>query len=308
MSQRQLFSLCIVACSSRLRSLAVVAVASMADSGDDSSDWTESEYEVESVPEPKKEAAIVDTRTITEKNPLYKDVKVCQCVDHYVTGLGMYNTCSARNATKELTNATLWSLKYSWEDWEQRNTHTKKFDSTFHVLKFTAACCGTFMVDYFAVPRRYHLRFDDQFNWSTVPALVDFLVANRQRLVDVAEGAMSVHTFKLCNAIVEEAGWHTIKSSTMETLKKQSEALYWLLVWARGSTFRKFAIERGKVIQSERLKRFASKVSVMFVSKIMRENTPLYHVSEKSWLTVVDAKEDTSSEEEFSDEESNEHE
>ena len=90
--------------------------------------------------------------------------------------------------------------------------------------------------------------------------------------------------------------------------KKQSEALYWLLVWARGSTFRKFAIERGKVIQGERLKRFASKVSVMFVSKIMRENTPLYHVSDKSWRTIVDAKEDTSSEEEFSDEESNEHE
>ena len=33
----------------------------------------------------------------------------------------------------------------------------------------------------------------------------------------------------------------------------------------------------------------------------MKEHTPLYHVSEKSWLTVVDAKEDSSSEEEFTD-------
>ena len=87
----------------------------------------------------------------------------------------------------------------------------------------------------------------------------------------------------------------------MEVLKKKNEALYWLLIWARGSTFRKFAIERGKVIQGERLKRFASKVSVMFVSKIMKDHTPLYHVSEKSWLTVVDAKEESSSEEEITD-------
>ena len=30
--------------------------------------------------------------------------------------------------------------------------------------------------------------------------------------------------------------------------------------------------------------------------------TPLYHVSDKSWLTVVDAKEDSSSEEEWTTE------
>ena len=75
--------------------------------------------------------------------------------------------------------------------------------------------------------------------------------------------------------------------------------MYWLLIWARGATFKKFALERGKVIKDERLKRFASKVSVTFVSKIMREHTPLYHVSDKSWLTIVDAKEDSSSEEEW---------
>ena len=113
---------------------------------------------------------------------------------------------------------------------------------------------------------------------------------------------MTVHNFRICKAIIKEAKWEVLTKEDMDHLRKQNVALFWLLTWARGATFRKFAIERGKVIQDERLKRFASKVSVTFVSKIMREHTPLYHVSDKSWLTVVDAKEDSSSEEEWTTE------
>ena len=266
---------------------------------DEESEWTdETEYETSVAESSKTEEKEFEVVVPKKKAP---DVKVCQCVDHFVTGLGAYNTCNARNAVKKLNNTTLWSLKYGWEAWERMNIHSKKFDDVFHVCKLAAACCGTFMTDYFAVPRRFNLRFDDEFNWKTIPKLVDFLVENRDHLVRVAEGEMSVHTFELCNSMIKEAGWTSRRKGVMDVLKKKNEALYWLLIWARGSTFRKFAIERGKVIQGERLRRFASKVSVMFVSKIMKEHTPLYHVSEKSWLTVVDAKEESSSEEEFTD-------
>ena len=93
----------------------------------------------------------------------------------------------------------------------------------------------------------------------------------------------------------------SLTKEDMDHLRKQNVAFfgYWLgLVVLRSE----ICYWTRKVIQDERLKRFASKVSVTFVSKIMREHTPLYHVSDKSWLTVVDAKEDSSSEEEWTTE------
>ena len=134
--------------------------------------------------------------------------------------------------------------------------------------------------------------------------MVNYIIENKEKLERVADGEMAIRNYKICKSIISEAKWEVLSLDDQAHLKKQNEALFWLLTWARGATFRKFAIERGKVIQDERLKRFASKVSVTFVSKLMREHTPLYHVSDRSWLTIVDAKEESSSEEEFTDDSS----
>ena len=268
------------------------------DSDDESSYFTESSNEKpESIIE---EEGPKEYHFITpEKKKLYDSVKVCQSVDMYVSGLGIYNTCTARNALKELSNASLWSLKYGWEQWERLSIHSTKFMNVFYTCKLAAAATCGFMKEYFDKPRRFHSLIDDHFNWSIIPALVDHIIKNKERMGKVAEGDMTVHNYKICKAIISEAKWEVVTNKDMDHLRKQNEALYWLLIWARGATFKKFALERGKVIKDERLKRFASKVSVTFVSKIMREHTPLYHVSDKSWLTIVDAKEDSSSEEEW---------
>ena len=268
---------------------------------DDSSYYTASSSE-----KPESELAEEEPKEVhfitEEKRKLYESVKVCKSVDMYVSGLGLYNTCTARNALKELNNPTLWALKYGWQQWQRLSIHSTKFMGVFITCKLAAAATCGFMKEYFDKPRRLHALKDDEFNWSVIPSLVDYIIENKEKMKKVAEGQMTVHNFRICKAIIKEAKWEVLTKEDMDHLRKQNVALFWLLTWARGATFRKFAIERGKVIQDERLKRFASKVSVTFVSKIMREHTPLYHVSDKSWLTVVDAKEDSSSEEEWTTE------
>ena len=72
--------------------------------GEDSEWSSETEYEpsvAESSKDEEKENEVIVQRKTAPK------VKVCQCVDHYVTGLGSYNTCNARNAVKKLNNTTL---------------------------------------------------------------------------------------------------------------------------------------------------------------------------------------------------------
>ena len=271
------------------------------ESDDESSYYTGSSSEK---PESVVEEAPKMYHYITpEKKKLYDSVKVCKSVDMYVSGLGVYNTCTARNALKELSNATLWSLKYGWKQWERLSIHSNKFMNVFITCKLAAAATCGFMKEYFDKPRRLHSLIDDYFNWATIPALVDYIINNKEKMKKVAEGKMAVHNYKICKEIIKEAKWEVLTNDDMDHLRKQNEALFWLLTWARGSTFRKFAIERGKVIKGDRLKRFASKVSVTFVSKIMREHTPLYHVNDKSWLTIVDAKEGSSSEEDWTTEE-----
>ena len=101
---------------------------------DEESEWTdETEYETSVAESSKTEEKEFEVVVPKKKAP---DVKVCQCVDHFVTGLGAYNTCNARNAVKKLNNTTLWSLKYGWEAWERMNIHSKKFDDVFHVKIF----------------------------------------------------------------------------------------------------------------------------------------------------------------------------
>ena len=88
---------------------------------DDSSYYTASFRKAQSeVVEEEPEVTLL----LREKRKLCKSVKVCKSVDMYVSGLGLYNTCTARNALKELDNPTLWALKYGWQQWKDcRYTH-----------------------------------------------------------------------------------------------------------------------------------------------------------------------------------------
>ena len=61
---------------------------------------------------------------------------------------------------------------------------------------------------------------------------------------------MTVHNFRICKAIIKEAKWEVLTKEDMDHLRKQNVALFWLLTWARGATFRKFAIERGKLFKT----------------------------------------------------------
>ena len=50
---------------------------------------------------------------------------------------------------------------------------------------------------------------------------------------------------------------------------------------------RSHAQARLAVVGEARLKRYALRTAVKFVSNIMRDHTPLYYTSEKSWINIV---------------------
>ena len=167
----------------------------------------------------------------------------------------------------------------------------------------SAACVGNFMEDYFARPRRTHLRMDDEFNWTTVPLLVDHLLKNREQMLRVAEGEMLPQRFSIVKDALEEAGWSSQRREEMNKIRKKDEACFWLLCWLRGSVFRKFSTERMAVVGKERLERYALRTAVKFVSNVMRNHTPLYYSSGKSWINSVedDSEEDVPDSDEYSD-------
>ena len=121
---------------------------------DDSSYYTASSSEKpesEVVEEEPKEVHFITE----EKRKLYESAKVCKSVDMYVSGLGLYNTCTARNALKELDNPTLWALKYGWQQWERLYDTFTKFMGVFITCKLAAAAtCGS-MKDTSTSPEGY---------------------------------------------------------------------------------------------------------------------------------------------------------
>jgi hypothetical protein len=81
----------------------------------------------------------------------------------------------------------------------------------------------------------------------------------------------------------------------------EDEGCYWLLNWVRGAVFRTYSTERLAVVGDLRLKRYALRTSVKFVSTIMREHTPLYYTNPLGWISGVVDDEGTSSEESSSE-------
>ncbi len=213
--------------------------------------------------------------------------KTCASIDLFVSGLGNYNSANARHAVKELKNVHLYATKASWQTWERLSVHSAKFTDLFWVLKMAAGCVGDFMDEYFSRPRRTHLRSDDEFNWSTVPALVDHLLRNREQMLRIADGGMTAQRYRMLKDAIDEAGWTSMTPADLALIRKKDEGCFWLLAWVRSSTFRKFSTERLKVVGDARLRRYALRTAVTFVSGVMREHTPLYYVSGKSWISAV---------------------
>lgn len=221
----------------------------------------------------------------------------------YVSGLGNYNSANARHAVSQLKDVHLFATKASWSTWERLSIRSDKFLDIFWILKMSAACVGNFMESYFARPRRTHLRIDEEFNWTTVPFLVDHLVKNREQMLRVAAGGMTTQRFQIVKAALEEAGWSSQRPAEMNAIRKKDEACFWLLCWLRGSVFRKFSTERMEVVGEQRLHRYALRTAVKFVSNVMRNHTPLYYSSGKSWISGVqdDSEEDMDSDDMLSD-------
>ena len=213
--------------------------------------------------------------------------KTCASIDMFVSGLGNYNSANARHAVKELKNVHLYATKASWQTWERLSVHSAKFTDLFWVLKMAAGCVGDFMDEYFLRPRRTHLRSDDAFNWSTVPALVDHLLRNREQMLRIADGGMTPQRYRMLKDAIDEAGWTSMTPADLAFIRKKDEGCFWLLCWVRSSVFRKFSTERLKVVGDARLRRYALRTAVTFVSDVMREHTPLYYVSGKSWISAV---------------------
>ena len=235
--------------------------------------------------------------------PPQQNLKTCASIDMFVSGLGAYNSANARHSVAQLKDVHLFATKASWSTWQRLSIRSDKFLCLFWILKMSAACVGNFMEDYFARPRRTHLRMDDEFNWATVPLLVNHLLKNREQMLNIAEGGMAPQRFSILKAALEEVGWSSQRPAEMKAIRKKDEACFWLLCWLRGSVFRKFSTERMAVVGEERLRRYALRTAVKFVSTVMRNHTPLYYSSGKTWMTVVDddSEESAGGSDEFSD-------
>jgi hypothetical protein len=217
-----------------------------------------------------------------------ENLQTCASIDMFVSGLGAYNSANARHSVAQLKDVHLFATKASWSTWQRLSIRSDKFQCLFWILKMSAACVGNFMEDYFGRPRRTHLRMDDEFNWTTVPLLVSHLLQNREQMLCVADGGMTPQRFVVVKAALEEAGWSSQRRAEMNAIRKKDEACYWLLCWLRGSVFRKFSSERMAVVGEERLQRYALRTAVKFVSTVMRNHTPLYYSSGRSWITSVE--------------------
>ena len=236
----------------------------------------------------------------TSSPPAQKMI-TCACIDQYVSGLGHFNSANSRNAVKELKNIHLYATKASWQTWERLSVHQDKFLDIFWILKLAAGCIGNFMDEYFTRKRRTYLRADDEYNWSTTAALVTHLIANREQMNDIANGGMTAQRYRALKGALDEAGWSTMRPAQLEAVRKKDEGCYWLLNWVRGAVFRTYSTERLAVVGDLRLKRYALRTSVKFVSTIMREHTPLYYTNPLGWISGVVDDEGTSSEESSSE-------
>jgi hypothetical protein len=225
----------------------------------------------------------------------------CQCIDQFVSGLGHFNSANSRHAVRKLKNIHLYATKASWETWERLSMHKDKFLDLFWILKMAAGCVGNFMDDYFSRKRRTYLRADDEFNWSTTPALVNHLLKNREQMNVIAAGGMTSQRYLVLKGALNEAGWSSMRPAQLESIRKKDEGCFWLLNWIRGAVFRSYSTERLAVVGDKRLKRYALRTSVKFVSNIMREHTPLYYTNPLGWISGVKDDEGTSSEESSSE-------
>ena len=218
-----------------------------------------------------------------------EQLRTCASIDQYVYGIGVFNSTAARHSVTAMTKnpGLLWATKHSWASWQRLSTHSDKFFDVFAVIKIAAATIGDFMEAYFDRPRKYHLGADDEYNWSTIPRVIDHLLSRFKLMKTIAEG--NVERYELVYAMLEEADFLVMTPTDLEFIKKKDAGCYQLLVWIRGSALRKFAKERLRTVADQRLRRLALDASMKFVSKIMREHTPLYYVSGKTWINVVDA-------------------
>ena len=175
--------------------------------------------------------------------------------------------------------------------------HQDKFLDLFWILKMAAGCVGNFMDEYFSRKRRTYLRADDEYNWETTNNLCTHLLANRDQMNRIANGDMTPQRYRALKGALDEAGWASMRPKQLEIIRKKDEGCYWLLVWIRGSVYRKYSTERLAVVGEVRLKRYALRTSVKFISNIMREHTPLYYTNPKGWINATKDDEGTSSEE-----------
>ena len=226
---------------------------------------------------------------------------ICQCIDQFVSGLGHFNSANSKHAVAQLKNIHLFATKASWQTWERLSIHQDKFLDLFWILKMSASCVGNYMDDYFSKKRRTYLRSDDEFNWSTTHSLVTHLLSNREQMNKIAAGEMTPQRYVALKSALDEAGWSSMRPSQLQTIRKKDEGCYWLLMWVRGAVFRKYSTERLAVVGDIRLKRYALRTSVKFISTIMREHTPLYYTNPLGWIAGVVDDEGTSSEESSSD-------
>jgi len=242
------------------------------------------------------------SNTTTEDVSIETKTKMITCasIDQFVSGLGHFNSANARHAVKQIKNVHLYATKASWETWERLSIQSTKFEGLFWILKMAAGCIGNFMDDYFSRKRRTYLRSDDEYNWGTTSALINHLLSNRDQMNRIASGEMTPQRYAALKGALDEAGWSTMRPAQLKAIRKKDEGCYWLLVWVRGSVYRKYSTERLAIVGEDRLKRYALRTSVKFVSNIMREHTPLYYTNPKGWIAGVEDDEGTSSEDESS--------